>query len=1304
MKRNKTVRRLLGLTLALAMLLPGLGLLAGIEAAASLQRVTADTTAPIDFIVPETIYLKKAVGASTVFDRYANGGPSVAKGTEATGRVVFTVPAGAAAPTLACTGAAPTVVRTNAGNTYTWTISGGTTPAVNANDGKTIEWKVTYTLGGETFTSVSYSYVYAPSNLVAGASGDANTSSWWSAATLGAIGFHSVAAPNPQYTYVVQERWPVSGGSANWGTGNYARRVVSPNAYLINDLVFEQYNYDGRGTAAGGGRNNTLGWEAYLTAFDGSKGYIPYGQLRDNSGDDYEKIISVYGAEGTVNVDTSHYDNLSQIPGLRWQYAISSDENTNGEWDDTYWNLDLGIFFTNNSNNRWQNDRIQDLPGNGASSNDAQGWNAGLSKAVAQTTVANSSDTDEYWLWGQHFFAGDNLSENWIGSQLWVRVKVNRLNKSNIRAALNAAVTMPQEKMANAAAVAVSLRTAAEKLGNPKDTSEEYSVTAAVPSVISQAPTVYFTAPETIYLTPSAATSGNVAWQYFADNAVAAGSAANATAAATYSNYGTVALSVLGATEVSIHCITPGVTVQLGYLKRYNGTVYQDFGDPGTLSGSNTDFSSETTQVHGGAYIYGRIKASGSSSNYAGGLITWRATYVVAGVRYEAYTYSYVYKPYTEIYGIAEHAQDQSGSTSDVESATYFMGVHSVDRETLDVKGHASNDNYRQIWDYDTPTKDSDGNGGGSGNGRWFHTLAYSGSGQPGSGNWITDFLNASSTHGNDGKGSFAFKYYYASSGNSNLSASSDFASPAGNLFVDVSRYSSVYQVPNFQWYTILSSDDDSDNTWVWEFPGFLDTNWNSGNAWTSNGTYYVYRGYNNNSSDEFIAGPNLMSDRTLPQGYSNGGGNWKDSSLPWNALANRTRYNGSNKGVVQYREYNYTFTDNHSADQGYKDQSDGSQVRGHVRTNLLCVDKSALRSKLQATVNLGIQQHETTGAKWLAYETALRAVATALCQPDYNLTPANVTTLNNALDAAVSAIRGTADSLSAKAYHYSKTADTDPTVAGNQAPATLAAETMPYTFGDLVAGGAEDIPGYTYANEHYSFKGTVPTWAGSSGTTAAIAEANRKLTETSSTIAGVGDILEWKFYYNPISYSINYVSEGTPTGMPGNAENIAYDVYHQVPGSTPNRGADYQFVNWLCDANSVTYVGGDKVWKLTAQQDETVTMHAQYNYKVTFIVQGTNTTTGKFYAPGTTVQAGGIPVGTPAVEGWYADEDFTTVYLLSDTVTAPITIYGKLANLGAPTLDLLAQQYQQRVGSGSSENTEQMYALASDTKAAVNA
>ncbi len=1249
MKKAQYARRWLSLLLALAMLLPGLGVLGGIEAGASLVKETSQNFSVI-FSVPETIWLKpNGTNSMTQFERYSNvnADGTAELGTSATGKIYFSVTGATATGVNITVAGANATLSSTAGNAN---ITAGYLPAGLANNtGTLITWTATFTVGGSVYSVSNYSYAYAPSFKAAGAAGKA------SEYHEGFIIFST------RYTFFHQAAMTITGVHSVSG-GAY-----SPSTTLQTSLGNKAFSGNNQNVIdflqSSGDENGEKG----MNFTDGGAGGMWTSGIMN---------VNVTGGTGVVNVDTSRFHNLNQVPGLWFGWWITSNECKNADGNGT----------TNRNNPRIE------VPTGTTAYNGFTNMNEGLKWSASPNLDVSGSGSSSLTAWGYTASGYDN--SYYAGISATATVTANKIDKSGLRSAVHSATQYPIQKYSNNSAVQAALQAACVQLGNPANaamnTADTLNTTVAANLTdTKKGPMIYFTAPEVIYLTPSTST-GNVSWQKFADNAVLEGASNDASPANAYTNYGTVQLCVPGATEVSIHCVSPNITVRLGYLRRWNVNTYQAYGDASTLTGTYGDYSSETINSFDGYYTYGRINGSASSSPNSSGLIVWRGTFMYEGVRYETYTYSYIYKPYNGIYGVAEHVQDDDGSVSDVETATYFMGVHSVDRETLNYLGNGGNgnndlDNKRQIWDYDMPGKDTDGNGSANPDGRYFHTLAWSGAGQPGNNNWITDFLNRYSTETNDGKGSFAFLYWY--SDGSGCDQSNEFSSPAGNLFVDVSRYSSVYQVPNFQWYTLMSSDDDSDNSWVWEFPGFYDPNYNNGAVWYDNANYHVRKGYTNDISAEFIAGPHLLGANTILQGYTAGAGDWKSTALPWNNLSARTRWDGTNKGTVQYREYNWSLTSNHGADQNWNSTGHLARVRGYVTTNLLCVDKSGLRAALSAAIKEGIQCNETTTAKWNTYKTRIEAVALALTQPDYSLTSAGATTLINNLTTAVNAIKGSTNGLTAKADHYSTTVDTDPFTAGNQAPATLLAETLKYSYSEKVVGAKEDIPGYVY-KQHSSYTGEVKLWAGAVAdypNNLYIAEASRRITAASSGEYGWGDALQWLFYYDPIKYNLQYLPNGATGGMPSplTVSNIVYDTYFQLAGNTPTR-TNATFTGWLCSADGAVYQPGAKLWKLTTTAGETVKMTAQWDFKVTFIIPGTGWTGSKMYPDGTSVLVGGLPSGTPAVVGWYTDSDLTVVYDLATAVTAPVTIYGKLLNTGTPTVNLLAKNRWERNGTTS--------------------
>ncbi|MDR2525470.1 MAG: InlB B-repeat-containing protein, partial [Oscillospiraceae bacterium] len=203
----------------------------------------------------------------------------------------------------------------------------------------------------------------------------------------------------------------------------------------------------------------------------------------------------------------------------------------------------------------------------------------------------------------------------------------------------------------------------------------------------------------------------------------------------------------------------------------------------------------------------------------------------------------------------------------------------------------------------------------------------------------------------------------------------------------------------------------------------------------------------------------------------------------------------------------------------------------------------------------------------------------------------------------------------------------------------------------------------------------------------------------------GAGAIADGSFQYGAANYTVAVDTNMSKTG------------YHFVGWST-TAGTDGAGGAVLCGA-SAAMTGTALYSALAAEQKGNggiLTLYACWeinSYQVRFLDPRTTPTATEIanhtYSHGQSLSAwSDIPTsfGGAAIMGWYKDAALTQAVTLASHIvpTDGLSVYAKFASISAPTLDLLAQQYQQRVGSGSSENTEQMYALASDTKAAVNA
>lgn len=122
-------------------------------------------SANVQFLVPETIYLDPTGENYTYFVDALDAGTPDANPMRTSGRIYFHADVPVSGLVIARSDAR-TTFGSGAGQTSTLSTSFSDTGTARAGD--LIEWTATYSLGGNTFTSYAYTYIYRPSLDVIG--------------------------------------------------------------------------------------------------------------------------------------------------------------------------------------------------------------------------------------------------------------------------------------------------------------------------------------------------------------------------------------------------------------------------------------------------------------------------------------------------------------------------------------------------------------------------------------------------------------------------------------------------------------------------------------------------------------------------------------------------------------------------------------------------------------------------------------------------------------------------------------------------------------------------------------------------------------------------------------------------------------------------------------------------------------------------------------------------------------------------------------------------------------------------------
>lgn len=779
---------------------------------------------------------------------------------------------------------------------------------------------------------------------------------------------------------------------------------------------------------------------------------------------------------------------------------------------------------------------------------------------------------------------------------------------------------------------------------------------------------VYLNVPELIYLTPSTA-NGTAKMQYFANNVADRAPLEKLETYGEPSNKkndttGIVWFHVPGAVKMSLHLdkdfveypgdITSGnglTGTKLGirYLERpgdtggtavYQERIYDDF-DPTTNQGWATPDAD---------WVYGEISAADSESYNESKHVRWKGVYQMPGDTEDriVYAYTYIYKPYDGIYGSAHHTK-QNSSIND--SITWFMGVHDVAKEPLNALSHNSNDysGIRQVWDYDDANNLTSSNGSsaaGSSERMYLSTLSSAGSGITNyftNTYWSSLYLNKSSRTATGNGGAFSYMYTEYDSGTTGMETRMT-DSPHGKLYVDVSRYQSIYDVPNFQWSTIQADTYNSDGTWLLEFPGINDNGVLNGGEqyWNRLNVRYGFTNSNNKPSGNpehnkrypYRMGPNLMAGVNVPTQYVNAkvyvdgstsnasytapggatGDNWRSTDYLMNRLDTLGRWDGKGDSV-QYYHYVYGIT----TDVGTGSITDGmpwnfnmtdetvtntdekkgipvttieyTRQRSRVVTDLRLIDKAPLREQLQLAMAQNLQVSDMGEEAWNDYQAQLAKIAMELCRPDSDVSALEMETLFDGLYLDQNVALN-------KHYNLAKLDSPDFT----EEEALIATEQLGYSLHETVLGSAWCEEGVNEAeasvsDDVFEFHHHELTLGGGD---------TKESTAASSSVIARGFEMLWQMYYYP-RYTIEFhenegQGEMDPQAMVyGTTEPLNMNAFHRD---------QYVFVGWAtspeeADKGIVAYYNQEEVENLTEEPGDVIDLYAvwdEVNYNVTWI------------------------------------------------------------------------------------------------------
>lgn len=425
----------------------------------------------VEFYVPELIYLKPSVGFASDFQYYVdcdtNG--NLNKTKNKTSGVVYFKCDDASNVSISCSGANVSLGSSSSqGTTLNTTVrSGKLWNSIAQKSVSTLTWTVTYTVNGLSLTAKAYTVCYAP--LVEPVGSAIRTyNNDGSSATYKAF-LQSVA-----YMCGVHE---VSGGNYTANTSS-----VFNLAPMLGTII--QPDHDRAVTD-------------WLTVSNNNSGGINY--KNHEGGRDY--LLQILNSPtATLLADTSRYDNIDQIPNLRYGLLLTDIEKM--VEPNLFWYASSYSKYESNGNryteDAWTNENYDGIfhnywgtPGvgnNGATGTVYHGHPTNNGAWSLGTRFGNQTGAG---IFPQNIFDGSGVTTvvrykaavkaeqrgEWNGNVHLVNLNVSSVNKASLRSAVRKYTNLapqqedyPQEYAAVFTAFFNELKAATERLGDPTNT------------------------------------------------------------------------------------------------------------------------------------------------------------------------------------------------------------------------------------------------------------------------------------------------------------------------------------------------------------------------------------------------------------------------------------------------------------------------------------------------------------------------------------------------------------------------------------------------------------------------------------------------------------------------------------------------------------------------------------------------------------------------------------------------------------------------------------------------------------------
>jgi len=470
-------KRVLGAVLALAMLATMLVVSqVGTKAVASPKGSLDSSDAPtITFYGPEAIWLKLENTTDfkmNKFDKFASLMDGANAGLADSGTVYFscsqpvtsyTIKNDKSAHEFAGTSLAANTAATHTLDNYNASTDNVIATPILQNSAADMMWTVTFVVEGVTFTARAYTAVWAPSLKVAGAAGryvrSTGVDDWSSQNIYAIMGLHSVSGGGS------------SGSSPSGGSGNANSTLRS---HLMTPLPFGSVPFDKKNvfdayTAGGSDPDSQTG----IKEANGTAGYM--GGANNSSS-------ATNTDAGYIVVDKSRFSSLSEVPNLRVMNCQTDDEDVSG-WDSGNW-----AYINWNGTRKWtassgNNGSVYSDSRNrwGTSTPVREGVYWSSSAPEATFTTANTQTVTARAM--MRYYGGLEVDlgipiQTYVTTNTEFSFTIRKVNKSDLRDLVLARCTgrFPDECIDNAngpGSFNTTLSTAANRLGNPKDTNYE---------------------------------------------------------------------------------------------------------------------------------------------------------------------------------------------------------------------------------------------------------------------------------------------------------------------------------------------------------------------------------------------------------------------------------------------------------------------------------------------------------------------------------------------------------------------------------------------------------------------------------------------------------------------------------------------------------------------------------------------------------------------------------------------------------------------------------------------------------------